>query len=215
MRASAKYFWIVGGLLLVQMAVGIATAHYGVEGTGFYGMPPRNGCPTRWPALGTSNSASSGLPHPGLPPECARDRSSPGASPGSREPGVNLLFGVESGRWGLDCRAGLRDSSGVRGAQNFWFGHRGFEYVVLGRFWQILSFAGLLLWLTPDAPLAPARPTEGARCGPATVGCLHAVGWRYCCLLWRGSDVGERNESGRGPSTGAGGWCYPGPIRAL
>ena len=30
---------------------------------------------------------------------------------------------------------------------NFWFGHQGYEYVDLGRFWQILLFVGLLLWL--------------------------------------------------------------------
>jgi nitric oxide reductase subunit B len=31
---------------------------------------------------------------------------------------------------------------------NFWFGHQGYEYVDLGRFWQILLFVGLLFWLT-------------------------------------------------------------------
>jgi nitric oxide reductase subunit B len=31
---------------------------------------------------------------------------------------------------------------------NFWFGHQGYEYVDLGRFWQILLFAGLGIWLT-------------------------------------------------------------------
>ena len=31
---------------------------------------------------------------------------------------------------------------------NFWIGHQGFEYVDLGRLWQILLFIGLLLWLT-------------------------------------------------------------------
>ena len=30
---------------------------------------------------------------------------------------------------------------------NFWFGHQGYEYVDLGRFWQILLFGGLLIWL--------------------------------------------------------------------
>ena len=30
----------------------------------------------------------------------------------------------------------------------FWFGHQGYEYVDLGRFWAILLFAGLMIWLT-------------------------------------------------------------------
>jgi len=33
-------------------------------------------------------------------------------------------------------------------ANNFWFGHQGFEYVDLGRFWQWFLFLGLLIWLT-------------------------------------------------------------------
>jgi len=32
-------------------------------------------------------------------------------------------------------------------AQNFWFGHQGYEYVDLGRFWQIFLFTGLIIWL--------------------------------------------------------------------
>eukprot|EP01030_Chromulinospumella_sphaerica_P028349 gene28349-28680_t len=30
---------------------------------------------------------------------------------------------------------------------NWWFGHQGWEYVDLGRFWQTLLFVGLMLWL--------------------------------------------------------------------
>ena len=30
---------------------------------------------------------------------------------------------------------------------NFWFGHQGYEYLDLGRFWQIYLFVGLLLWV--------------------------------------------------------------------
>jgi nitric oxide reductase subunit B len=32
--------------------------------------------------------------------------------------------------------------------ENFYFGHQGYEYVDLGRFWQVLLFVGLMLWLT-------------------------------------------------------------------
>ena len=30
---------------------------------------------------------------------------------------------------------------------NFWFGHQGYEYLDLGRFWQILLFVGFVVWL--------------------------------------------------------------------
>ena len=38
-KATVKYFWVVSALILVQMLLGVVTAHYGVEGDGFYGFP--------------------------------------------------------------------------------------------------------------------------------------------------------------------------------
>ena len=38
-QATIKYFWVVAALILVQMLLGVVTAHYGVEGNGFYGIP--------------------------------------------------------------------------------------------------------------------------------------------------------------------------------
>ena len=38
-RATVKYFWLVAALILVQILLGVVTAHYGVEGDGFYGIP--------------------------------------------------------------------------------------------------------------------------------------------------------------------------------
>src|SRR5690349_6442515 len=73
---------------------------------------------------------------------------------GGREPrfqrlGVNVLFGALlvvvfgslAGEWlSIDQRLGLD--------AGFWFGHQGYEYVELGRAWQIGLFVGLVLWLT-------------------------------------------------------------------
>src|SRR6185312_3299828 len=39
MRAVLKYFWVVAALMFVQILLGAVTAHYGVEGDGFYGIP--------------------------------------------------------------------------------------------------------------------------------------------------------------------------------
>jgi len=39
MRATLKYFWVVAALIVVQVVLGGITAHYGVEGEGFYGVP--------------------------------------------------------------------------------------------------------------------------------------------------------------------------------
>src|SRR5262249_28303245 len=38
-RATVKYFLVVTALIVVQILLGAITAHYGVEGDGFYGIP--------------------------------------------------------------------------------------------------------------------------------------------------------------------------------
>lgn len=38
-KATVKYFWVVAALIVVQIGMGALTAHYGVEGSGFYGIP--------------------------------------------------------------------------------------------------------------------------------------------------------------------------------
>jgi nitric oxide reductase subunit B len=38
-KAKLKYFFVVGALLVTQIVMGMLTAHYGVEGSGFYGIP--------------------------------------------------------------------------------------------------------------------------------------------------------------------------------
>ena len=62
--------------------------------------------------------------------------------------GVNVLFaalllvvvGSLAGEW-LSIKNHMTDTV------SFYFGHQGYEYVDLGRFWQILLMVGLLLWL--------------------------------------------------------------------
>ena len=39
MKATLKYFWVVAALIVAQVGLGAVTAHYGVEGEGFYGIP--------------------------------------------------------------------------------------------------------------------------------------------------------------------------------
>ncbi|MBS0199772.1 MAG: nitric-oxide reductase large subunit [Proteobacteria bacterium] len=149
MRATAKYFWVVLALFLVQILLGAMTAHYQVEGQQAYGFDLSAILPysiTRtwhtqlavlWIAvawLGTGLYIAPALS---------------GHEPKFQRLGVNFLWvcllvivvGSFAGQWmavmqkmGLDL--------------NFWFGHQGWEYADMGRFWQIFLFIGLLLWLT-------------------------------------------------------------------
>lgn len=148
MRATLKYFWVVTALIVVQVVMGAITAHYGVEGTGFYGFDLARFLPysltrtwhiqlaifwiaTSWLATGLF-----------IAPAVSE------AEPRFQRLGVNVLFsallvivvGSLAGQWaGIMQRLGLET--------NFWFGHQGYEYVDLGRFWQIFLLAGLFIWL--------------------------------------------------------------------
>lgn len=147
-RAVVKYFWVVSALFLVQMVMGVISAHYGVEGDGFYGIPMAEWLPyvitrtwhtqlgifwiaTAWLAAGLYiGPAVSGI------------------EPKGQRLGVNVLFGAlivvvggsMVGEW-------LGVMGKLSGSAWFYFGHQGYEYVDLGRIWQIALLIGLFLWL--------------------------------------------------------------------
>lgn len=148
MKATLKYFWVVILLIIIQVTLGAVTAHYGVEGTEFYGFPLADFLPyslsrTYHVQLGIFWIATSWLAT-GLFIAPAVS----GYEPKWQKLGVNVLFvalliivaGSMIGQWyGVMQRMGYET--------NFWFGHQGYEYVDLGRFWQIFLFAGLFIWL--------------------------------------------------------------------
>jgi nitric oxide reductase subunit B len=148
MRATHKYFWLVGALLVVQMATGVVVAHYGVEGTAFYGFPLSEWVPyslarTWHTQLGIFWIATSWLATGlFLAPVIS------GREPAFQRAGVNFLFlalilivaGSMAGQ-------ALAIHQRLGHEVNFWFGHQGFEYVDLGRFWQAFLLVGLFLWL--------------------------------------------------------------------
>ncbi|SEM11966.1 nitric oxide reductase, NorZ apoprotein [Chitinophaga rupis] len=148
MKATLKYFWIVSILILVQMAAGVITAHYGVEGSAFYGLPLDKFLPASvsrsWHVqlaifwIATSWLATGLYIAPAVS----------GYEPPLQRLGVNVLFGALVvvvggslvGQWlGVMQKLGL--------VENFYWGHQGYEYIELGRIWQILLLAGLVIWL--------------------------------------------------------------------
>jgi nitric oxide reductase subunit B len=148
-RATVKYFWIVSALILVQILLGVVTAHYGVEGSGFYGIPldqvlPYSLARTWHTQLGVLWIATAWLAA-GLYIGPAIS----GHEPKSQSLGVNVLFGallaivVGSivGQWlSVMHRLGHGDAW-------FYFGHSGYEYIDLGRAFQIALLVGLFFWL--------------------------------------------------------------------
>lgn len=148
-KATVKYFLVVTLLFLLQIVMGIITAHYGVEGGGFYGIPLADYLPyvvtrTWHTQLGIFWIATAWLAA-GLfiaPYIC-------GYEPKYQKLGVDTLFGAllivvlgsMAGQWASVMH--LLNNNDLW----FWFGHQGYEYVDLGRVWQAALFIGLLLWL--------------------------------------------------------------------
>ena len=164
MRATHKYFWVVGALAVAQIGAGIVTAHYGVEGTEFYGIAlaeivPYSLSRTWHVQLGMLWIATSWLAT-GL---CLVPVIT-GREPRFQRLGVNVLLvalvlvvaGSMAGQ-AFAIHQVLGDKT------NFWVGHQGYEYLDLGRLWQAMLLAGLLLWLALMLrPMIPAfRDAKG------------------------------------------------------
>jgi nitric oxide reductase subunit B len=162
-KATVKYFLVVTLLFLLQIAMGMLTAHYGVEGGGFFGIPLADYLPyvvtrTWHTQLGIFWIATAWLVA-GLfiaPFIC-------GYEPKGQKLGVDVLFGAllivvlgsMAGQW-------MSVMHMLPGSLWFWFGHQGYEYVDLGRLWQAALFVGLLLWLFLVARAAiPALKKKG------------------------------------------------------
>ncbi len=147
-RAVVKYFWVVSGLILLQIVLGSVAAHYGVEGDAFYGLRiadllPYSVARTWHTQLGIFWIATAWL--------AAGLYIAPviGAEPKYQVLGVNVLFGAllvvvlgsMAGEW-LSVKQVLGS-----GTAWYYFGHSGYEYIDLGKFFQVALLAGLFIWL--------------------------------------------------------------------
>ena len=148
MKATRKYFFAVIGLMLLQIGMGVVTAHYAVEGGSFFGIPLGQVLPyvvsrtihtqvgifwiaTAWLATGLF-----------IAPLLS------GKEPKLQKLGVDLLF------WALiaivvgSTVTGWLGTLQHRGVDfSFWVGNQGLEFTSMGRVWQILLFVGLLFWV--------------------------------------------------------------------
>jgi len=157
-RAVLKYFVIVALLFLAQVLVGGAVAHYRADPASFYGLDLSRWLPSHilrtwhlqlaifWVA--TAYIAGGLFLAPALS----------GHEPSRQVRGINLLFVVL-----VLVAVGslLGEFLGIHrliGRLWFWFGHQGWEYLDLGRAWQVLLAVGLVMWLALLLrTIAPAR----------------------------------------------------------
>ena len=157
-RATIKYFLVAVLLFLVQTLVGGATVHYRADPTGFFGIDLSTLLPSNivrtwhlqlsifW--IATAYVAGGLFLAPSLG----------GKDPKGQVGGINLLFCalvlVVTG----SLVGELLGINQLLGRFWFWFGHQGWEYLDLGRAWQIMLAAGLAGWVVLlFRAIAPAR----------------------------------------------------------
>jgi nitric oxide reductase subunit B len=145
-KATLLYFLTAVGLFVIQIGMGAVTAHYTVEGTHFFGISLAKILPyalvRTWHLqlavffIATCFLAAGLFIGPFV-----------GKEPKGQGLWVVILFGAIvvvvlgtlSGTW--------LSVAGVFGDQGFYLGHQGYEFIELGRVWQLLLVAGMLIWL--------------------------------------------------------------------
>jgi len=146
-RATIKYFAVAALLFLAQALVGGATAHYRADPGSFYGIDlfaffPSNVFRT-WHLQLAIFWIATGYIAGGLFLATALGR----AEPKGQTMGVNVLF-VAVVIVALGSLLGeMLGVYQLLGKIWFWFGHQGWEYLDLGRGWQILLAIALVIWL--------------------------------------------------------------------
>jgi nitric oxide reductase subunit B len=165
-KVTSLFFVVAMALFLVQIGAGMITAHYAVEGHGFYGIPLDKFLPyaasrtwhlqlavfwiaTCWLAAGLY-----------FAPRFGREPRYQGiANAGLLIALTVVVVGSVVGVW-----AGIQGILGNK--YSFWFGHQGYEYVELGRVWQLLLIGGMAFWLwLMYRALQPALKKEGSITG--------------------------------------------------
>lgn len=145
-KATLLYFLTAIGLFVIQIGMGAITAHYTVEGTHFFGISLAKILPyaavRTWHLqlavffIATCFLAAGLFIGPFV-----------GMEPKRQGLWVVILFGAIvvvvlgslSGTW--------LSVAGFFGSHGFYLGHQGYEFIELGRVWQLLLIAGMIIWL--------------------------------------------------------------------
>ena len=148
-RALGKYVFLVVALFAFQVLIGGFTAHYTVEGQQFYGVDVSQWFPyslvRTWHIQSALFWIATGFLAAGL---FLAPLINGGKDPKYQRLGVDILFwalvvvvvGSFTGNY-------LAIAQKMPANLNFWLGHQGYEYVDLGRLWQIGKLAGIVIWL--------------------------------------------------------------------
>ena len=148
-KALAKYGVLVMALFVFQVFIGGFVAHYTVEGQQFYGIPVADFFPyslvRTWHIQAALFWIATAFLMAGL---YLTPLINGGKDPKYQKLGVDILwFALIIVVVGSFISQYFAIAGIMPAKYNFWFGHQGYEYIDLGRFWQILKWVGILFWL--------------------------------------------------------------------
>jgi len=147
-RATAGFFFVMTTLFLLQAVLGALTQHYRIELDGVFGLRlahlvPYNVARTWHVQLAifwvVTSFLAAGI---FLAPMIAKCR-----EPRGQHVLTYLLLAALAVVVGGSLLGELAGIHGWFGDLWLWFGMQGFEYLDLGRFWQILLIGGLFFWV--------------------------------------------------------------------
>jgi len=163
-KALAKYGFLVVALFIFQVLIGGFVAHYTVEGQNFYGIPVADYLPyslvRTWHIQSALFWIATAFLMAGL---FLTPIINGGKDPKFQKLGVDVLWvALIIVCVGSFISQYLAIAEILPAKYNFWFGHQGYEFIDLGRFWQILKWVGILIWLVlMSRGVMPAFKKEG------------------------------------------------------
>jgi nitric oxide reductase subunit B len=159
-KATLVYFLVAILLFLLQIGTGALTAHFTVEGTKFFGLPLGDILPyaalRTWHLqlaifwIATCFLAMGLFVGPFV-----------GKEPAGQGKLVVALFAAVVVVVVGTLAGTLLSVHGLFGGDGFYLGHQGYEYIELGRVWQVLLIIGMIIWLfLVFRAISPALKTE-------------------------------------------------------
>ncbi|WP_066459475.1 nitric-oxide reductase large subunit [Castellaniella caeni] len=145
-RALVKFFVIVALLFLFQTLVGGATAHYRADPGSFYGIPLEDWFPSNLMRTWHLQSAIFWIATAYVAAALFLGRSLRKEDPPGLLVWTNILFAAFVAVVVLSMLGEWLGMSNLMGDWWFWLGNQGWEYLEIGRFWQILLIVGLSVW---------------------------------------------------------------------
>ncbi len=159
-RKTGKYFLVVMALFVLQLLQGGLMAHYTVHPGEFYGIDwVASLIPYNWPKSWHLQLAVFWVATAWVGAALYLAPIAGGREPRRQGLLVDVLFGAVFVVVVGSLTGTALGVKGMAGDNWFWIGHQGWEFLELGRLWQLLLFVGLIIWLVIVA--RAVRPTFG------------------------------------------------------